>query len=639
MIRSRHAASTSAGKALVGVAACACLCLSPSALLAQNSISWVPTEPSDWSVNENWTGNEPDGGPFVPEGRFAEQAVINNGGVAQLSAVLDNSGASGSFGPGNIIIGEGESDSGALEILSGGLMTLDDTGSGVDGSTIVGQEGRGTLRIMPGGALVTDSLSLGGSPESLIELSGTASLTSNGASTLNATTRILGADVAYSTQGLTFGETSDFNPQITAAGVSTITVDGVSVLGGALSVDFSGVTPTAGDTWDLINADAILGEFASIDAPGLGPLQPGQVFGVRNVPGEGARDIVQLFLEQKLTLTINRDTGVVAINNLGSDAVTFDGYTVESPSGSLDVAAWTPLEENPLTPGWQASNNADAQRVTETNPFDATSLASATRELGALFAPTPTTFGEDLEDLTFEYATPGGAVVEGVVEYEGLSGINNLVLVVDPDSGDAQIRNPSAFTVSIDGYTVTSDSGSLLTSWSGLAGNELADEDWQKSANSDANRLTETNPFGEEQFVADAVTRLGVGGLFDPNGVQDLAFEFVLAGDSDATTGIVVYADFAAEGLAGDYNNDGVVDARDYTVWRDNLGTSVTLPNDETPGSVTAADYEVWRTNYGQSAGASVASAAPEPSGFAIALLSGATLVRARRRRGSWRGQ
>ena len=52
----------------------------------------------------------------------------------------------------------------------------------------------------------------------------------------------------------------------------------------------------------------------------------------------------------------------------------------------------------------------------------------------------------------------------------------------------------------------------------------------------------------------------------------------------------------------GDYNNNGVVDATDYVVWRKRLNQSVTLPNDSTPGTVTSADYTVWRVNFGESA-------------------------------------
>jgi hypothetical protein len=52
--------------------------------------------------------------------------------------------------------------------------------------------------------------------------------------------------------------------------------------------------------------------------------------------------------------------------------------------------------------------------------------------------------------------------------------------------------------------------------------------------------------------------------------------------------------------LPGDYNDDGVVDAADFTVWRDNLNTNTTLPNDVTPGMVTSEDYAVWKAHFGQ---------------------------------------
>ncbi len=74
--------------------------------------------------------------------------------------------------------------------------------------------------------------------------------------------------------------------------------------------------------------------------------------------------------------------------------------------------------------------------------------------------------------------------------------------------------------------------------------------------------------------------------------------------------------------LLGDYSDNGAVDAADYTVWRDNLGASVTLPNDDTPGSVTPEDYDVWQANFG--GGAASAASIPEPTTL---LLAGGTLL------------
>src|SRR3990172_5714232 len=56
-----------------------------------------------------------------------------------------------------------------------------------------------------------------------------------------------------------------------------------------------------------------------------------------------------------------------------------------------------------------------------------------------------------------------------------------------------------------------------------------------------------------------------------------------------------------APGLPGDYNDNGVVDTADYTIWQDNLGSSFFLANDDTPG-VAADDYDRWANNFGNTA-------------------------------------
>jgi hypothetical protein len=80
---------------------------------------------------------------------------------------------------------------------------------------------------------------------------------------------------------------------------------------------------------------------------------------------------------------------------------------------------------------------------------------------------------------------------------------------------------------------------------------------------------------------------------------------------------------FSAASLPGDYNHNGVVDAADYTVWRDGLGTTY-----------TQADYTVWKTNFGNHAGggssASSNAAVPEPACLLL-LLSGTLTICSRR--------
>jgi hypothetical protein len=89
----------------------------------------------------------------------------------------------------------------------------------------------------------------------------------------------------------------------------------------------------------------------------------------------------------------------------------------------------------------------------------------------------------------------------------------------------------------------------------------------------------------------------------------------------------------AVPGLSGDYNENGVVDAADYVVWRENLNQSVSLPNDTTPGTVTQADYSVWRVNFGKMSSGPLGSGAavPEPGTWLLAILA-AVMVASRRR-------
>lgn len=80
-----------------------------------------------------------------------------------------------------------------------------------------------------------------------------------------------------------------------------------------------------------------------------------------------------------------------------------------------------------------------------------------------------------------------------------------------------------------------------------------------------------------------------------------------------------------AVGIAGDYNGDLVVDMRDYTLWRDNLGAAAgTLPNDIDGGVIGEAQYATWQSNFGNSfSGSLQATPVPEPATVAMAALLG----------------
>lgn len=96
--------------------------------------------------------------------------------------------------------------------------------------------------------------------------------------------------------------------------------------------------------------------------------------------------------------------------------------------------------------------------------------------------------------------------------------------------------------------------------------------------------------------------------------------------------------------LPGDYSGDGTVDAADYTVWRDALGsTELLAANGDNTGAsrgvIDSADYTLWKTRFGAAAtsrdnsavGGAANGAVPEPSAALLALLGAGIALTAHR--------
>lgn len=84
--------------------------------------------------------------------------------------------------------------------------------------------------------------------------------------------------------------------------------------------------------------------------------------------------------------------------------------------------------------------------------------------------------------------------------------------------------------------------------------------------------------------------------------------------------------------LAGDFNGDGIVDAADYTVWRDTLGqTGADLAADGDHNlQVDQQDYVLWKNNFGALAPATLESGTvtvPEPPSGTLLVIPAALLL------------
>jgi len=89
--------------------------------------------------------------------------------------------------------------------------------------------------------------------------------------------------------------------------------------------------------------------------------------------------------------------------------------------------------------------------------------------------------------------------------------------------------------------------------------------------------------------------------------------------------------------LPGDYNDDNVVDAADYTIWRNHLGAPAgTLPNDTAGGVIGPAQYNTWQVNFGSTAGSASGSYAngtvPEPATVSLLIFAAAGVCLRRRK-------
>ncbi len=89
---------------------------------------------------------------------------------------------------------------------------------------------------------------------------------------------------------------------------------------------------------------------------------------------------------------------------------------------------------------------------------------------------------------------------------------------------------------------------------------------------------------------------------FDGENVDDALTSLQLASKERGTTpGPQLLLTLGATALPGDYDHNGVVDMADYSVWRQNFGTTNADADGNGNGVVDAADYVIWRANQGAS--------------------------------------
>jgi BNR repeat-containing family member len=321
------------------------------------------------------------------------------------------------------------------------------------------------------------------------------------------------------------------------------------------------------------------------------------------------------FFDAGLILTVDRATRMMSISNRWGQPVTIEGYSVHSPAGQLTPAAWTSLQDQGIS-GWLEANASNAW-LNELNSTGSSTIGAAdVLSLGPAFAPQPVAFGVDAaSDIELEYLTVDGQVVRGLVQYVGAVAPNDLVLTVDPATGQAQLKNSSTFNIELEGYSILSSSGALLPgTWDSLDNQNAAGGAWLE-ANPTSMGLSELNPSGSTLLVGGGGYSLGA--LFNTSGAQDLTLEFLLAGETTPRQGVVVYGSILPL-LMPDVNMDGFVDIFDINLVSAHWGTSSPLGDANKDGVVDIFDVNLISANWSPAPRA--AASVPEPSTAMLAL-------------------
>ena len=366
--------------------------------------------------------------------------------------------------------------------------------------------------------------------------------------------------------------------------------------------------------------------------------------------------------DEDFSLVINPFTGAAELRNDGSSAVELDSYFITSPANLvLDPNAWSSLEDNSVS-GWRESFSDAGNRLGELNLFESLSVPiDSSISIGNIYTPfTPTEVGEEAPGLTsidFKYTLANeSSAITGDVEF---SARNTVVLVVDPDTGAAELENQSGFDLEIDGYLIKSVPGALSTSnWAPLSGSNAA---WASSPGA-ANRIAEGNLLSTTPLAANGGS-LSLGSPIDTtllNDENDLILEFSSLGINSLTGGVLFRSvagetgetgdprDCSGDGLVdiqdanctsdgnldaflmglnppslrGDSDGNGMVEFLDFLAIANNFGVpgQYTDGDFNENGDVEFNDFLIVAQNFGDSSAAGAAVAVPEPRTISLAL-------------------
>jgi hypothetical protein len=349
---------------------------------------------------------------------------------------------------------------------------------------------------------------------------------------------------------------------------------------------------------------------------------------------------------------IMSDSGVIALS--ARYTTTSTDFSVEIVSGStVNVAQVTGLAVDEWVHVAAVFSNVSANA----HLFDATvdmyingGLQATQNVIGAPTGADFTGFGNALNrafsignhpttiDNRFK-----GLIFEPIVTLGALDASQFTVVELDPGvtvnftTGEVKFFGEDLTNLDVTSYSLTSVLGQLTPgNFNSLESQHIGDLAMDPDNGIGFEILSETNHDITEadltgSTVFDNNTNLSLGNIFNTATNEldrDLALSFTTS-TGRTVIGQVIY--ISGSSVPGDYNGDGVVDAADYTVWRNNLGANMTLPNENpaatTPGVVDAEDYAFWKSQFGSSAASGTLGSATVPEPSTVVLILSGSLV------------
>ena len=228
---------------------------------------WNPAT-GNWNVPSNWSLNTLPNG--VSSDDFAVIGGTGTGGTPGISVGAATIDSAITDMPGGITLGAAAGNSGTLQISSGGSITVATTIFNGNGNVYVGLGGAGTLNVDRGGSLTAVALNEGGSATSSVRFGNTTGSGSAvvvvGDANLPRITRVIGANVDFTSNNLNLTSAGTLVEQITSSTHSALKANDNAALGGTVSFEFDpSITPTLGNTWDLINARQVVSAFDTVN--------------------------------------------------------------------------------------------------------------------------------------------------------------------------------------------------------------------------------------------------------------------------------------------------------------------------------------------------------------------------------------